>query len=82
MIYDINGCDIASYADNTPCASSRNLDAVINKLEEITNNLFHWFRNNHRKANADKATFWLQGTMTSLQILMNLKLKAVKTKNY
>ena len=55
MFYDINDCDIASYADdNTPYASSSNLDAVINKLEESTNNLFQWFRNNHMKANADK----------------------------
>ena len=30
--YDINDCDIASYTnDNTPYASSSNLDAVINK---------------------------------------------------
>ena len=30
MFYDINDCDIASYADdNTPYASSRNLDALI-----------------------------------------------------
>ena len=55
MFYDINDCDIASYADdNTPSVSSSNLDALINKLEESTNNLFQWFRNNHRKANADK----------------------------
>ena len=39
--YDINDCDIASYTDdNTPYASSSNLDAVINKEEESTNNLF------------------------------------------
>ena len=55
MFYDNDDCDIASYAaDNTPYASSSNLDALINKLEESTNNLFQWFRNNHRKANADK----------------------------
>ena len=31
MFYDINDCNIASYADdNTPYASSRNLDAVKN----------------------------------------------------
>ena len=29
MYYDINDCDIASYDDNTPYASSRNLDALI-----------------------------------------------------
>ena len=55
VFYDIDDCDIVSYADdNTPYASSSNLDALINKLEESTNNLFQWFRNNHMKANADK----------------------------
>ena len=62
MLHDINGCDIASYADdNTPYASSSNLDAVINKLEESTNNLFQWFRNNHMKANADKCHLLVTG---------------------
>ena len=52
---DINDCDITRYADdNTLYGSSSNFDAVINKLEESTNNLFQWFRNNHKKANADK----------------------------
>ena len=56
MFYNINDCDIASYADdNTPYVSNSNLDAVINKLEESTNNLFQVFRNNHMKANADKS---------------------------
>ena len=60
-VYDINDCDIASYADNTLCTSSSNLDAVINKLEESTNNLFQWFRNNHMKANADKCHLLVTG---------------------
>ena len=47
-----NDWDIASCADDTtPYTSSSNLDAVINKLEESTNNLFQWFRNNRMKAN-------------------------------
>ena len=60
IFYDIDDCDIASYGDdNTPYAGCRNLDALINKLEESTNNQFQWFRNNHMNANADNATFWL-----------------------
>ena len=58
MFYDIDDCDIASYADdNTPSASSSNLETSINKLEESTSNLFQWFRNNHMKANLTNATF-------------------------
>ena len=82
MFYDINDCDIASYANNnSPYASSSNLDAVIKKLEGSTNNLFQWFRNNPMKVNDDKCYLLVTVTMKSLQILMNLKLKAVK-KNY
>ena len=59
---EINDCDIVSYADdNTPYASSSNLDAVINKLEESTNKLFQWFRNNHMMANADKCHLLVTG---------------------
>ena len=55
MFYDIYDCDIASYAeDNIPYASTNNLDAVIDKLEKSTNNLFRYFRNNHMKPNVDK----------------------------
>ena len=62
MFYDINDCDIASYGDdNTPYASSSNLDAVINKLEESANNLFQCFRNNHMKANAGKCHLLVTG---------------------
>ena len=80
MFYDIDDCDIVSYADNnTPYTSSSNLDALINKLEESTNNLFQWL---FQRLMLTNATFWLQVTMNSLQILNNLKLKAVKKKNY
>ena len=42
MFYDIKDCNIASYDDdNTPYTNSSNLDAVINKLKESTNNLCH-----------------------------------------
>ena len=37
MFYNINDCNIASYADdNTPYASSSSLDALTSKLEEST----------------------------------------------
>ena len=55
IFYDIDICDIASYADdNIPYTSDFNLEEVIQKLELTTNNLFEWFKNNHMKANADK----------------------------
>ena len=55
MFYDIDICDIASYADdNIPYTSDFNLEEVIQKLELTTSNLFKWFKNKHMKANADK----------------------------
>ena len=55
MFYDIDNCDIASYADdNTPYTSDFNLEEAIQKLELITKNLFEWLKNNHIKANADR----------------------------
>ena len=62
VFYNINDCDIASYADdNTLYASSSNLDALTTKLEESTNNLFQWFRNNDMKANADRCHLLVTG---------------------
>ena len=62
MFYDIDDYDIVSYADdNTPYASKSNLDTLISKLEESTNNLFQWLRKNHMKANADKCHLLVTG---------------------
>ena len=54
MFYDIDICDIASYADdNTPYTCDFNPEEVIQKLELTTNNLFEKFQNNHMKTDAD-----------------------------
>ena len=59
MFSDINDYNIASYADdNTPYASSSNLDALISKLDETTNGQFQWFRNNHMKEGKHKTTHY------------------------
>ena len=83
LFYDTDDCYIASYVDdNTPYASSSNLDALINKPEESTTAYFSGLEIITWRVMLTNATFWLQGTMKSLQILMNLKLKAGKKKNY
>ena len=52
MFYDIDKCDIASYADdNTPYTSDFNLEELIQKLELFTISLS---KNNHMKVNPDK----------------------------
>ena len=55
MFYNIDICDIASYADdNAPYTSDFNLEEVMQKPELTTNNLFECFKNSHMKANAEK----------------------------
>ena len=79
MFYDIDDCDIVSYADdNTPYASSSKLDALINKLEESPNNLFQWFRNNHMKANADKCHLLVTGNYEVSAKINELEIESSK----
>ena len=55
MFYDIDNCDITSYADdNTSYTSDFSLEQKIQKLKLITNILLERFKNNHMKTNADK----------------------------
>ena len=52
MLKDI---DIASYADdNTPFIVENNIDNVIASLEQVSDALFNWLKNNRLKNNVDK----------------------------
>ena len=52
MLKDI---DVASYADdNTPFIVENNIDNVIASLEQVSDALFNWFKNNCLKNNVDK----------------------------
>ena len=47
--------DIMSYADdNTPYMCSKNVDVILEKLEEVGKSFLKWFSNNFLKANTDK----------------------------
>ena len=53
--YNIDTCDVASYADNnTPSTNCFTLEEVIQKPELRTKNLFRWFKDNNMKASAHK----------------------------
>ena len=57
MLFDINDCTFASYADgNSPYASRSNLGAVINNKQ-----LFPMVWNNHMKVHADKCHLQITG---------------------
>ena len=47
--------DIANYADdNTPYVSGRNIEEVVASLEEVSEAVFQWFRDNQFQGNASK----------------------------
>ena len=47
--------DIASYADDsTPFIVENSIDNVIASLEQVSDALFNWFKNNRLKNNVDK----------------------------
>ena len=47
--------DIANYADdNTPYVSGRNIEEVVASLEEVSEVIFQWFRDNHFQGNTNK----------------------------
>ena len=69
MFWDINNCNIVSYAhDNTAYISSSNSAVSINKLEENTNNCFNALEIITWRLMLTNATLWLQATKKSLQI--------------
>ena len=55
LFFIIKDCDIANYADdNTPHLSEKNVEEVLNDLENVSSNLFQWFTENELKGNASK----------------------------
>ena len=55
LFFIVNSMDIANYADdNTPYATTNDIDSLIASLEEASKSLFTWFENNLMKSNADK----------------------------
>ena len=55
LFFIVNNKDIANYADdNTPYATTSDIDSLIVYLEEASKSLFTWFDNNLMKSNADK----------------------------
>ena len=62
--------DIENFADdNTPYISAKNVEDVIESLEQASVSLFRWFQNNLLKGNADKCHFLLS---TCQEISLNV----------
>ena len=55
LFFIIVDCDIANYADdNIPYLSLKNLEEVLNGLENVLSNLFQSFNENELKGNSSK----------------------------
>ena len=62
--------DIANYADdNTPYVSGRNIKEVVASLEEVSEVIFQWFRDNQFQGNANKYHVLLS---TDKQVQVNI----------
>ena len=55
LFFVLKDIDIASYADySTPFTVENDIDNVIASLEQVSDALFNWFKNNRLKNNVDK----------------------------
>ena len=55
LFFVVEDIDIGSYADDsTPIIVENNIDNVIASLEQDSDALFNWFKNNRLKNNVDK----------------------------
>ena len=62
--------DIANYADNnTSYVSGRNIEEVVASLEEVSELIFRWFRDNQFQGNANKCHALLS---TAKQMQVNI----------
>ena len=70
MFFTVNDIDIASYEDDsTPYMIADNVDDLITSLEQASNGLFEWFKNNLLKSNADKCHLFVS---TNDRVSMNV----------
>ena len=83
LLFNVFLCDLflfrqdisaANYADdNTPYCTSLNILDVVIKLENATEKLLQWFKDNRMKANPDKYHLLINNTNESLQIKIGNK---------
>ena len=74
--------DIDNYPDdNKPYVSGRNIEKVVASLEEVSEVIFQWFRDNQFQGNANKCHVLLS---TDKQVQLNIGTAQIenKMKNY
>ena len=74
----MNLYDIANYADdNTPYVSGRSIEEVVTSLEEVSEVIFQWFRDNQFQGNASKCHVLLS---TDKQVHVNVGAAQIENK--
>ena len=64
MFYFLEEFDIASYAgDSTPYTAVKNIEFVVNNLEQSSSILFKWLNNNYMKVNTGKSHLLVSGNV-------------------
>ena len=72
--------DKANYADdNTPYVSGRNIEEVVASLEEVSEVIFQWFRDNQFQGNASKCHVLLS---TDKQVHVNIGTAQIENTTY
>ena len=67
LFYECEDSNIANYVeDTTPHACGENIRVVISELQSLAFRLFHWFENNHMKANPGKSHILLSNKKTEM----------------
>ena len=80
MFFIIEDCDIADYADdNTPYLSGKNVEEVLNGLENVSSNLFQWFTENELKGNASKCHLLIS---SGKNVHANISTSQIKNSNF
>ena len=64
MFYFLEDFDIANYTDgSTPCNADKNIEFVVNNLEQSSSILFKWLNDNYMKVNTDKSHLLVSGNV-------------------
>ena len=72
MFYFLEDFDIASYADNsTPNNADKNVEFVVNNLENSSSILFKWLNDNYMKVNTGKSRLLVSGNVRATAKINN-----------
>ena len=79
MFYFLEDFDIANFADDSnPHNVDKNIEFVINNLEQSSSILFEWLNNNYIKVNTDKSYLLVSGSVRATAEIDNNYIESEK----